>query len=154
MADTTEPTIEERLARLHRLHLATAQAAAAFAVGATTGHADAMNSLRNRSDAATRDEVRELEAAALAAGPAHGDQLLALQTALDRLRKAAFRAVALRLHVAALKDAADAPLSLPKSGYVEQRKWMRQNLDAAEGDARRAIMAALAACGLDETTEA
>lgn len=141
-----EPTFEERLKRLHGLYLAAAGANAAYVVGSTTGHADAMNALRGRADAAAREEEAAIEAAALAAGLTHGDLVGQLWKALEQLRLAAFRTVALRAHVAALKDAIDAPVSLPKSNYVEQRKWMRQYLSTAEGDAARAIRSALATC--------
>jgi hypothetical protein len=139
-----EPTFEEQLRRLHGLYLAEAGANAAYAVGSTTGHADAMNALRNRANQSARTVESYLEADALAAGLAPGAGVAGFHEALGKLRTAAFRTVALRAHVAALKAAIDAPVSLPKSAYVEQRKWMRQYLDAAEGDAARAIRTALA----------
>jgi hypothetical protein len=138
---TVEPTIPKRLRRLHRLYLAAAQADAAIAAGLTTHH---MSSLRTRAWATAQDEAAAIEAAALAAGLAYGTPVLGLRDAIsERLRLAVVRKVRLALADAALKDAIAAPVALPKSQFVEERKWLQQDRRAAEAEIELAIRDAL-----------
>lgn len=142
-----EPTISERLRRLHRLYLAAAQADAAFAAGLTTNR---VTSLRTRAWATAKDEAAAIEVAALAAGLPYGAPVIALRDAIgERLRLAVLRKVRLALADAALKDAIAAPVALPKSQFVEERTWLRQDLTAAENEAELAIRDALDLVQLD-----
>jgi hypothetical protein len=136
-----EPTIPERLRRLHHLYLTAAQADAAVAAGLTTHH---MASLRTRAWATAKDEAAAIEVAALAAGLPYGAPVLGLRDAIsERLRLAVIRKVRLALADAALKDAIAAPVALPKSQFVEDRKWLQQDRRASEAEAQAAIRDAL-----------
>lgn len=138
MSDT--PTIPERLRRLYRIELAAAGANTVLSNG-TTGY-DTQR-LAKRAAIRANEERIDIEAAARERGIEQREPITRLREALAALRKAAGRQVLTTIALAAYRDAIAAPVDLPKSQFVEQRKHLRADLDSAEHAAHMAMQTAL-----------
>lgn len=140
-----EPTIPERLRRLHRLYVARAEAFAAF---------DADGSARLRSGLERRIDI-ECEAM-LAAAEARGctdEDRQRLGVAFGDLAGAAYEQTRRRLMQDAYRSAEKSGSFASKTHLSEQRRWHRQAALAAEQTAHAAIRDALTALQITEETE-
>jgi hypothetical protein len=142
MADT-EPTIPERLRRLHRLYLAEAGAIAGD-VGPLTGpHMSATGRLGRTALRRINDELAALGAIAAERGCTPEEIARISMVLVDELRIAARHTVRLGIAQAAFRDAEKSGAYIPKSQLVEERRHLRDEADSAQHRALKAIRAVL-----------
>jgi hypothetical protein len=131
----SNPTIPERLRRLHRLYLA-------------EGHALAVMDLVDAERLAKRigRHIHDEHVAVVAAAEGHGftpEEVTRTQGAFDALRGAARNKVRLQIAQAAFREAEQSGAFVPKSSLVEIRGWLRQAAANAEHEAQQAIRTVL-----------
>jgi AraC-like DNA-binding protein len=131
-----EPTISERLRRLHHLCLAEANALAV---------ADLVDAdrLTRRIARLIHVENVAIEAAAARRGCAP-EEVTRINGALDVLRSEARYEVRLRIAQSAFREAEKSNTIVPKSGLVETRGWLRQAADQSKHEVQQAIRTILA----------
>jgi hypothetical protein len=131
-----EPTISERLRRLHHLCLAEANALAV---------ADLVDADRLARRIARLIHVENVAVEDAAAGRGCApEEIRRLHGALDVLRSEARYEVRLRIAQAAFREAEKSGAIVPKSGLVETRGWLRQAADHSKADVQQAIRTVLA----------
>lgn len=138
MAEQTEPTIPERLRRLHRLYLAEAGAEA-------VSDGLARTVLRR-----INDELAEVEAAYIKRGCTPETQARIRVALIDELRTAARQQVRLGIVLAAYREAERSGAYTPKSQLTEKRGWLRQEATSVAAVAQQAIRTVLTAFQIDE----
>jgi hypothetical protein len=142
MADT-EPTVAERLRRLHRLYLAEAGAIAGD-VGPLDGpHMSATGRLGRTTKRRADDELAALAAVAAERGRTPEEIARIRAILVDELGIAARHSVRLGIAQAAFRDAEKSGAYVPKSQLVEERRHLRHEADQAEHRAQKAIRAVL-----------